>query len=97
MNPINLQRVQHVENLINERRKYLLVEALRLGSPMPEEIHRDHAKMLRILGNVMNEILQVAAHPMEKHEREAVTYFKDPSAIPALEESCFATEQLYPV
>jgi hypothetical protein len=34
---------------------------------------------------------------MEKHEREAVTYFKDPSAIPALEESCFATEQLYPV
>jgi hypothetical protein len=64
---------------------------------MPEEIRRDHAKMLRILGNVMKEILQVAAHPMEKHERGAVAYFKDPNAIPALEESCFATEQLYPM
>ena len=97
MNPSQLQRIQHVENLINQWQKYLLVEALGLRSPMPEEIHRDDAKMLRVLGNVMDEILQVAAHAVEKHDGEAITRFKDPSAIAARDESCFAPEQLYPV
>jgi hypothetical protein len=60
------EHVEHVGDLVDQRRDHLRVVTFGLGAAVPQEVHGDHAEVLGQRGDVAGVVLEVAAGAVEQ-------------------------------